>query len=135
MVRTVDFHQRTRVNGKRNRQGEHSLIPSSASNTLSWRSDRPGKMSISPVLQKILTYNIARLAKLILGCIENDAIGCYDRIANPLGYIALHRLGMFINAIIFLALTWSKMVHVIRTAYTGNETPSIREVIVLLVVY
>ena len=39
---------------------------------------RPGKMSISPVLQKVLTYDIARLAKTVIGCEENDAISCYD---------------------------------------------------------
>jgi len=79
-------------------------------------------MCISPVLQKVLTYDIARLAKLLIGCEENDAIGCYDRIANPLGYIQCRRLGMPMSAIKALALTWANMVHVIRTAYGRSSS-------------
>mmetsp|Transcript_7234 Transcript_7234/g.10506 ORF Transcript_7234/g.10506 Transcript_7234/m.10506 type:complete len:281 (-) Transcript_7234:3541-4383(-) len=86
---------------------------------------RPGKMSISPVLQKQLTYDIARLAKLVIGCEENDAVSCYDRISNILGYAQLRRLGMPAKAIESLAETWANMVHVIRTAY-GRTTSSYR---------
>ena len=86
---------------------------------------RPGKMSISPVLQKQLTYDIARHSKGVLGCVENDAIGCYNRTANKLGYLKLRQLGMPMSAIKSLADTWSQMVHVIRTAY-GRSSSSYR---------
>ena len=78
---------------------------------------RPGKMSISPVLQKVLTYDIARQSKSVIGCIENDAISCYDRISNSLGYLLLRRLGVPLQAIRSLADTWSQMTHVIQTAH------------------
>lgn len=83
---------------------------------------RPGKMSISPVVQKVLTYDIARLAKMVIGCEENDAISCYDRISNTLGYLQCKGLGMPHNAIKALADTWSNMVHVIRTAYGRSDS-------------
>ena len=83
---------------------------------------RPGKMSISPVLQKVPSYDIARSAKLVMGCQENDAIGCYDRIVNVLGYMYCRLLRMPLTAIIALAETWSNMVHVIRTAYGRSES-------------
>ena len=86
---------------------------------------RPGKMSISPVLQKQLTYVIARLAKIVIGCAENDSISCYDRIANKLGCAQLRRLGMPQQAINSLAETWSNMVHTIRTTY-GRSTSTYR---------
>lgn len=86
---------------------------------------RPGKMSISPVLQKQLTYDIVRQSKGVMGCVENDAIGCYNRTANKLGYIKLRQLGMPMSAIKSLADTWYNMVHVIRTAY-GRSNSSYR---------
>jgi hypothetical protein len=86
---------------------------------------RPGKMSISPVLQKQLTYDIVRQSKGVMGCVENDAIGCSNRTANKLGYIKLRQLGMPMSAIKSLADTWYNMVHVIRTAY-GRSNSSYR---------
>mmetsp|Transcript_21350 Transcript_21350/g.30549 ORF Transcript_21350/g.30549 Transcript_21350/m.30549 type:complete len:1538 (+) Transcript_21350:1841-6454(+) len=83
---------------------------------------RPGRMSISAVIQKQLTYDIARLAKTVLGCEENDAISCYDRIANRLGYLLLRRLGMPLQAIRSLGTTWANMTHVIRTAYGKSKS-------------
>mmetsp|Transcript_16534 Transcript_16534/g.23566 ORF Transcript_16534/g.23566 Transcript_16534/m.23566 type:complete len:608 (+) Transcript_16534:2708-4531(+) len=83
---------------------------------------RPGKMSISPVLQKVLTYDIARQTKSVLGCLENDAISCYDRISNKAGYLQCRRLGMPNNAIKSLAETWSNMVHIIQTAYGRSQS-------------
>ena len=83
---------------------------------------RPGRMSISPVLQKVLTYDIARQTKTVIGCQENDALSCYDRISNILGYAQLRRLGMPINAIKSLADTWSNMVHIVQTAYGRSRS-------------
>ena len=81
---------------------------------------RPGKMSISPVLRKVLTYDIARLSKTIIGCIENDAVSCYNRISNLLGYLQLRRLGMPLSAIQSLADTWSQMTHLFKR-HTGDQ--------------
>jgi len=86
---------------------------------------RPGKMCISPVLQKVLTFDIARMAKLVLASKELDAIACYDRISNRLGYLMCRRLGLPHTAIKSLAETWANMVHVIRTAY-GRSTSEYR---------
>ena len=76
---------------------------------------RTGRMSISPILLKVLTYDIARMNRMVIAIIENDAIGCYDRIANRLGYLLLRRLGMDDSAIQSLGLTWAGMKHIIST--------------------
>jgi hypothetical protein len=55
--------------------------------------------------------------------IENDAIGCYDRIANPLVILFLLKLGVSNLTIQSLANTWSETVHKIKTLYgTSSES-------------
>jgi hypothetical protein len=44
---------------------------------------RPGRQCISAVLNKVLQWNNQRNGKRTMAYIENDAIGCYDRIMNP----------------------------------------------------
>jgi hypothetical protein len=55
---------------------------------------RPSKMCHTPVLNKVLTYEIHRYNKRPLAYIENDAVGCYDRIINPLVLLFLRILGL-----------------------------------------
>jgi hypothetical protein len=39
---------------------------------------RPSRMCISPVLNKVLSFDIVRQTKVNGAFIENNAIGCYD---------------------------------------------------------
>jgi hypothetical protein len=45
---------------------------------------RPSKMCISPVINKVLTYNIVCQTKVSGAFIEHDAIWCYDKLVNAL---------------------------------------------------
>ena len=53
--------------------------------------------------------------------IENDAIGCYDRIANPLVILFLLKLGVSNLTVQSLANTWSETVHKIKTLYGASS--------------
>ncbi len=44
----------------------------------------PGKQCISTVLKKVLSHDHVRITKATASFIENDAIGCYDRLVNNL---------------------------------------------------
>jgi hypothetical protein len=72
---------------------------------------------LEPVLNKVLTYEIHRYNKWPLAYIENDAVGCYDRIINPLVLIFLRILGLSTTLVASLAQTWEATYHKIKTLY------------------
>jgi hypothetical protein len=78
---------------------------------------RASKRCHSAVLNKQLTFEIHRYAKKPLAYIENDAVGCYDRIINPLVLIFLRILGLHPSTVSSLAKTWEQSYHRIKTAY------------------
>jgi hypothetical protein len=78
---------------------------------------RPGKLCITPVLNKQLTHNIIIQTKRTAAIIENDAVGCYDRLMNPLLLLAMRWLGVPESLAKTLAYTWSQTSHSIKTAY------------------
>jgi hypothetical protein len=82
---------------------------------------RASKQCLSAVLNKQLTFEIHRYLKQPIAYIENDAVGCYDRIMNPLILIFLRILGLSHTAVTSLATTWEHTFHRIRTMYGISE--------------
>jgi len=78
---------------------------------------RASKLCQSAVLNKQLTFEIHRYQKHPLVYIENDAVGCYDRIINPLVLVFLMILGLSPSAASSLANTWEQTYHRIKTLY------------------
>jgi hypothetical protein len=60
---------------------------------------RPSRMCISPVLNKVLSFDIVRQTTVNGAFIENDAIGCYDRLVNDLVFLELRHLGLPITVL------------------------------------
>jgi hypothetical protein len=53
----------------------------------------PGKHCHSTILNKQLTFEILRQSKETAAFIENDAIGCYNRMVSPILILCLQKLG------------------------------------------
>jgi hypothetical protein len=83
---------------------------------------RSSKQCHSAVLNKVLTFEIHRYTKQPIAYIENDAVGCFDRIANPLVLIFLMAIGVSPQTLQSLAKTWEKSVYKIRSMYGISNT-------------
>jgi len=78
---------------------------------------RDGQMSVSAVLNKQLTFDIARLQRLSMTTVEFDAIGCYDCIVQVILSLYLQRLGVSIMAITAVCRAFDEAIHYVKTAY------------------
>jgi hypothetical protein len=82
---------------------------------------REGRQCISAVLNKQITHDIVHHKKSIAAFIENDAVGCYDRMANSLLILELWRLGLPSAAATALSDTRANARHHIKTKYGVSE--------------
>jgi hypothetical protein len=82
---------------------------------------RPAKLCITAVLNKQLQLDFKRYQKTPIAYIENDAIGCYDRVVNPLVLLFLRKLGVPSNSIQSLADTWGQTYHNVKALYGVSE--------------
>jgi hypothetical protein len=82
---------------------------------------RPGKQCPSAVLHKVLLHDISRWMKSPLACIENDAVGCYDRLVNGLVLLLLRKFGFPPSITACFSHLWDTICHFIKTQY-GTST-------------
>lgn len=73
------------------------------------------------MLNKVLQREIQQNNKPPLGYIENDAIGCYDRIMNPLVLLFLRKMGISTAVLQSLSHTWEQETHNIKTWYGVSD--------------
>ena len=78
---------------------------------------RDGQMTISAVLNKVLTFDIVRMRKIVMVTEENDAIGCYDRVMQQKVSLYLQRMGVSLAVLICVCRTFDETRHYIKTAH------------------
>jgi len=81
----------------------------------------PGKQCHSAVRKKVLSHDHVRLTKTTASFIENDAVGCYDRLVNNLVLMLLVKLGLPTSVASCLGTLWDEVVHHVKTIY-GTST-------------
>jgi hypothetical protein len=72
---------------------------------------REGRQCISAVVNKQLTHDIIRHQKLTTAFIENDAVGCYNRMTTNLLLLELRHLGLPLAAATASSSTWMQAIH------------------------
>jgi hypothetical protein len=82
---------------------------------------RAGKQCPSAVLSKVLQHDIICLTKTTAAFIENDAIGCYDRLMNNMVLLALRKYGVPDTVALCLGELWDRTIHLIKTIYGTSE--------------
>ncbi len=91
---------------------------------------RPGRNCHSAVLQKVLSHDIVRLTRTTAAFLENDAIGCYDRLMNNLLLLILVKVGLPTTLAQSMGSIWENTIHHIKTVYgtskaTYTSTPQV----------
>lgn len=77
----------------------------------------PGHQCISAVLRKVLAHDYVRMTVTTAAFIENDTIGCHDRLVNNLILMLLKKLGLPPAVSACMGWIWDNVVHLIKTFY------------------
>jgi len=77
----------------------------------------PGKHCLSAVLKKVLSHDHLCITKWSGAFLENDAIGCYDRLVNNLVLMLLIKLGLPNSVAACIGELWDNVVHLVKTIY------------------
>lgn len=113
-----DFNQAKRI--LIGRKVTHHVEDNNLISTMQFGS-RPGRQCQSAVLNKVLAHDIVRLTRRTAAFIENDAIGCYDRLVNSVLLLLLLRLGLPKTVTQSLGQVWNNVTHFIKTLYGTSE--------------
>jgi hypothetical protein len=78
----------------------------------------PGRHCISAVIKNVLCHDDLRVTKRTGAFLENDAVGCYDRIVNNLVLMLMIKLGIPKSVTACIGDLWDNVVHLIKTIYS-----------------
>jgi hypothetical protein len=82
---------------------------------------RPGQQCTSAVLKKVLCHDHVRLLKQTEAFVENDAVGCYNRLINNLILMVILKLGLSESITTMLGTLWDTTFHLTKTIYGASS--------------
>jgi hypothetical protein len=96
---------------------DHGMLPEMQHGSV------PGKHCISAVLKKVLCHDHLQLTKRSGAFIENEAVGCYDKLVNNLVLMLMVKLGLPKSVTACIGELWDHVVHMVKTIYgISSET-------------
>ena len=81
----------------------------------------PGKMCLTPVLNKQLTHDLFWQTKKTGTILDNDTNGAFDRMIQALALLILRCFGFLTTAIKELGMAWNKILHQVKTAHEASH--------------
>jgi hypothetical protein len=83
---------------------------------------REGKNAIDQALNKVLSFDLIRQARMDAAMCSNDAKSCYDRIVHTIASLLTQQQNVSASACIFVFTTLQKLYHTVRTIYGASKT-------------
>jgi hypothetical protein len=90
---------------------------------LAWEQygSREGKKSMEQALNKVLSFDLIRQARMDAAMCSNDAKSCYDRIVHSIASILMQQQNFPASACICVFTTRQNLHHTVRTIYGDSK--------------
>jgi hypothetical protein len=104
--------------------GCHMMKDGEAYEHLAWEKhgSREGKNMIEQALNKVLSFDSIRQARMDEAMCSNDAKSCYDRIVHSITSILMQQQNVPASACICVFITLQNLHHTVRTIYGDSKS-------------
>jgi hypothetical protein len=83
---------------------------------------RSHQTCLTPVLNKLLTFQLLIKKKTNRIVFDNDATGCHERIVSGIALAVLRKIGYSKNSVRMLGLLWAQLEHHMATGFGVSDT-------------
>jgi hypothetical protein len=104
--------------------GHHMIKEGESYEQLAWEQygSREGKNVIGQALNKVLSFDLIRQARMDAAMCSNDAKSCYDRIVHSIESILMQHQNVPASACICVFTTLQNLHHTVRTIYGDSKS-------------
>jgi hypothetical protein len=104
--------------------GRHMMKDGESYEQLAWEQygSREGKNAIGQALNKVLSFDLIRQARLDAAMCSNDVKSCYDRIVHAIASILMQNQNVAASACICVFTMLHNLHHTVRTIYGDSKS-------------